>query len=44
MVTTSAIGAQLGDDKSGMRLVKVLEDAIEHKYYALEDFPEKLEL
>lgn len=41
VVVTSAIGGQLGNDKSGARIVKVLEDKINHKYYAIEDLPMK---
>lgn len=44
LVVTSAIGAQLGDDKSGARLVKVTEQNIEHKYYSTEELPTKVEL
>lgn len=44
-VITSAIGCQLGDDLSGMRLVRVSKNKIEHKYYALErNFPMSIEL
>jgi len=32
MVVTSAVGAQLGADKSGFRVVQVSEDRIEHEY------------
>lgn len=38
-VVTSAIGAQLGPDKHGVRIVKALDTAIQHKYYAIEDLP-----
>lgn len=44
LVVTSAIGAQLGSDKSGARLVKVLNSQVEHRYYSLGDLPEKVEL
>lgn len=44
LVVTSAIGAQCGNDKSGIRIVKVLEESIEHQYYAMQDIPEKIEL
>lgn len=43
LVVTSAIGAQLGTDKSGLRVVQVKEDKIEHKYYSIEDIPERIE-
>ena len=39
VVTTSAIGGQLGNDQSGARVVKVMEDKIEHEYYAIKDLP-----
>uniref|UniRef100_A0A6G1S612 Serine/threonine-protein phosphatase CPPED1 n=1 Tax=Aceria tosichella TaxID=561515 RepID=A0A6G1S612_9ACAR len=44
LVVTSAIGAQCGTDKSGIRIVKVLDKSIEHKYYAMEDVPLRIEL
>ncbi|XP_075724744.1 serine/threonine-protein phosphatase CPPED1 isoform X2 [Rhipicephalus microplus] len=40
LVVTSAIGAQLGCDTHGLRVVKVREDNIEHQYYALDEIPE----
>ncbi|KAL3195729.1 hypothetical protein MRX96_001847 [Rhipicephalus microplus] len=40
LVVTSAIGAQLGCDILGLRVVKVREDNIEHQYYALDEIPE----
>jgi 3',5'-cyclic AMP phosphodiesterase CpdA len=43
LVVTSAVGAQLGRDKSGARLVKIGADAIEHQYYALEEMPERVD-
>lgn len=44
LVVTSAIGGTLGDDKSGARIVKVLNDKIEHKYHELREFPIKVDL
>jgi hypothetical protein len=38
-VVTSAIGLQLGNDKSGVRLVRVTENDIEHQYFSTEDIP-----
>jgi hypothetical protein len=38
-VVTSAIGLQLGTDKSGVRLVRVTENDIEHQYFPTEDIP-----
>lgn len=43
LVVTSAIGAQCGSDKSGARIVRVLENSIEHQYYAMSEIPEKIE-
>lgn len=39
LVVTSAIGAQLGNDGHGFRIVKVHEDKIEHRYHTLDDVP-----
>jgi len=46
LVVTSAVGCQIGKDVSGIRLVKVTKDKIEHKYYGVEDenFPKTIEL
>lgn len=44
VVVTSAVGAQLGIDKSGFRVVKVLDDKITHTYCAIEDAPETISL
>lgn len=44
LVVTSAIGAQCGNDKSGVRIVRVLDNSIEHQYYAMPDIPLKIEL
>jgi hypothetical protein len=43
-VVTSAIGGQLGNDQSGFRVVKILDNLITHKYYALEDVPSEIVL
>lgn len=43
LVVTSAIGAQCGDDQSGVRIVKLLDNSIEHQYYAMQDIPQKVE-
>ncbi len=37
---TSAIGCQLGEDPHGMRIVKVAEDKIDHKYHSMDEFPD----
>ncbi|KAK8787298.1 hypothetical protein V5799_022925 [Amblyomma americanum] len=39
LVVTSAIGAQLGNDGHGFRIVKVREDKIEHQYHTLDNVP-----
>ena len=41
---TSAVGAQVGPDKSGLRVVRVLNKTIEHEYYAMEDIPKNVDL
>lgn len=42
LVTTSALGKPLGDASSGLRIVKVFSDRIEHKYYELDEIPESI--
>ncbi len=44
VVVTSAIGAQLGEDKSGLRVVRVLENEIKHDYYDLKNIPTNVKL
>ena len=44
VIVTSAIGAQLREDKSGLRIVKVLENEINHQYYELDNIPQKVNL
>jgi len=44
MITTSAVGRPLGDDPSGFRVVNVYKERISHKYYGLEELPEKVTL
>lgn len=39
LVTTSALGKPLGNAPSGMRIVKIYNDKIEHEFYGLEEFP-----
>lgn len=39
VVVTSAIGGQLGEDKSGARIVKVFPDRIEHQYHPIQELP-----
>ena len=44
MVTTGPIGMPLGTDGSGMRVVIVRPDGIEHRYYEMSRIPNHLEL
>lgn len=44
LVVTSAIGASLGDDKSGIRVVTVGDKQVDHKYYEIDDIPQKVNL
>lgn len=44
MVTTAAVGYPMGNDPSGLRIVKVYEDRIEHEYYGFADIPERVDL
>ncbi len=44
MVTSGAVGYPLGDDPSGLRVVKVLEGGIEHRYFGFDDVPNSLTL
>ncbi len=44
MVTTGSVGYPLGEDPSGLRIVKVSRDKIEHQFYGLDQIPEREEL
>eukprot|EP00164_Ancoracysta_twista_P001721 GFYU01002256.1.p1 GENE.GFYU01002256.1~~GFYU01002256.1.p1 ORF type:complete len:318 (-),score=95.70 GFYU01002256.1:348-1238(-) len=44
MITTSAVGMQLGDDVSGLRVVKVYESNITHEYFPLDNAPTSVSL
>lgn len=44
MITTGPVGMPLGQDPSGLRIVKVYEDRIEHAYYGLDKVPEAVSL
>ena len=44
LVVTSAVGAQMGGDKSGIRVVSVKEENITHRYYPVADVPNVIEL
>ena len=37
VITTAPVGMPLGNATSGLRIVKVLSDRIEHKYFSLDD-------
>ena len=39
MVATGPVGKPLGSDPSGLRVVWVFDDHLEHRYYALEAVP-----
>lgn len=42
LVTTSALGKPLGKAPSGMRIVKMYSDRIEHEYFGLEELPDSV--
>ena len=42
MIVTSAVGRPLGDAPSGVRIIKVYKDRIEHSYYPLDQIPDKV--
>jgi len=44
MVTTGPVGKPLKKDPSGLRIVEVREDGLKHRYYALDEVPEKVDL
>ena len=44
MVTTGAIGQPLRKDGSGLRIVIVRGDRIEHRYYEMGRMPNKIDL
>ncbi|HKI88022.1 MAG TPA: metallophosphoesterase [Draconibacterium sp.] len=39
-IITSAVGKPLGNDPSGIRIVKVFNDKVESKYYGLDEVPD----
>ena len=41
LVVTSSSGKPLGKDPVGFRVVKVLGDRIEHRYYGYDELPEQ---
>ena len=42
LVTTSALGKPLGKAPSGLRIVKIYSDKIEHEYYGLNELPDSI--
>ena len=44
MVTSGPVGYPLGDDPSGLRIVKVYDDRIEHEYFAFDALPDSVDL
>jgi 3',5'-cyclic AMP phosphodiesterase CpdA len=42
LVTTSALGKPLGEAPSGMRIIKIYNNKVEHNYYGLEEIPESI--
>jgi Icc-related predicted phosphoesterase len=43
LVTTSALGKPLGKAPSGMRIVKIYSNKIEHEYYGLDELPDSIQ-
>ena len=44
IVTSGPVGYPLGDDPSGLRIVRVYEDRLEHEYFGLDALPETVGL
>jgi len=44
VTTTTALGAQLGDDVPGLRIVKVWEQKVEQAFYSLDNLPTTIDL
>lgn len=42
--TTTAMGAQLGDDVPGLRIVKVWEEKVEQSFYSPDNLPTTIDL
>lgn len=42
MITSGPVGRPLGDDPSGMRIVRVLDDGLGHAYYSLGAIPNQV--
>ncbi len=44
MVISGPVGFPLGDDPSGLRIVKVYDDRVEHEYFGMDDVPISVDL
>ena len=44
MVISGPVGYPLGDDPSGLRIVKVYQDRVEHEYFGMDDVPISVDL
>jgi hypothetical protein len=44
VTVTTAMGAQLGDDMPGLRIVRVLEKEVEQSFYSLDKLPTTIDL
>ncbi len=44
MVISGPVGFPIGDDPSGLRIVKVYDDHIEHEYFGMDDVPTSVDL
>ena len=44
MVVSGPVGFPLGDDPSGLRIVKVYDDRVEHEYFGMDDVPIRVDL
>ena len=44
MITTGAVGLPLGEDPSGLRVVKIYADRLDHQYYPLDQVPLRVAL
>ena len=44
MITSGPVGVPIGDDPSGLRVVKVHGQSIEHRYYGFDDLPDTVDL
>ena len=44
MVISGPVGFPLGDDPSGLRIVKIYDDRVEHQYFGMDDVPISVDL